>query len=123
MWSTSAEAQTWFGSAPWKVYGIELMPQTAASELLWAPGWAASLLPAFTASCEASPGTCVAQGWSTLSWGAAAVLGGCRVAWDHVSRLPDSTYTTDGGNGQSRTNALWWIATRCPGWINDDDLL
>lgn len=72
------------------------------------------MLSEFSNSCELEPDLCIAQGWSTLSWGAAAVLGGCRVSWDHVQALPDSVYTTDGGNGQSKTNALWWISTRCP---------
>ena len=57
---------------------------------------------------------CVNQGWSTLTWGASAVLGGCEIAKTHVLMLPDSVYATDGGNGQSKSNALWWIATRCP---------
>jgi len=107
--------QTWFGSAPWKVYGIQLMPQTAVSEALWQPTWVEDgVLAAFSASCEADPAECVAQGWSTLSWGAAATLGGCRLAWNQVAALPDAVYATDGGDGQSKTNALWWIATRCP---------
>lgn len=115
IWSTTAEMQTWFGSAPWKVYGIQLLPQTAISEALWASSWIRDgVLAAYATSCESDPTACVGQGWSTLSWGAAAVLGGCRVAWDHVASLPSSVYETDGGNGQSRTNALWWIATRCP---------
>ena len=46
-------------------------------------------------------------------WGAAAVLGGCRLAWDKVSALDGAVYATDGGDGNSRTNALWWVATRC----------
>lgn len=47
VWSTTAEAQTWFGSAPWKVYGIQLLPQTAISEELWAPRWIPEFLSAF----------------------------------------------------------------------------
>jgi len=115
VWSTSAEMQTWFGSAPWKVFGIQLLPQTAVSEALWGSRWVRDgVLAAFANSCERDVAECVDQGWSTLSWGAAAVLGGCRVAWDQVASLPGSVYATDGGNGQSRTNALWWVATRCP---------
>ena len=95
------------------MYGIQLMPQTAISETLWNPHWILGMLTTFSNSCEADYEECVMQGWSTLSWGAAAVLGGCNVAWDHVSHLPASVYDTDGGNGQSKTNALWWIATRC----------
>jgi hypothetical protein len=91
------------------------MPITAISEVLWSAPWVSVMLSAFNDSCMADPtGTCEAQGWSVLSWGAAAVLGGCNVAWDHVSNLPSSVYETDGGNGGSRTNSLWWIATRCP---------
>jgi len=116
VWSTTAEAQTWFGSAPWKVFGIELLPQTAASEALRGSTrkeWVRQMLPAFAVSCAASGGVCEDQGWSALSWGAAAVAGDCAGAWQHVSALPDSVFATDGGNGNSRTNALWWVATRC----------
>lgn len=115
VWSDSAQMQTWFGSSWWKVFGIQLMPQTAVSEDLWNPTWIAQMLPAFARSCDNDPTDCKLQGWSTLQWGAAAVLGGCLTAREHVLDLPDSVYATDGGNGQSKSNALWWIATRCAG--------
>lgn len=114
IWSDSAQMQTWFGSSWWKVYGIQLMPQTAVSVHLWNPVWVAQMLPAFEKSCDQDHADCVLQGWSTLQWGAAAVLGACLTARDHVLALPNSVYDTDGGNGQSKSNALWWIATRCP---------
>ena len=71
------------------------------------------MLPVFMRSCDEDYDTCALQGWSTLSWGAAAVLGGCTLAKEKILDLPSSVYGTDGGNGQSRSNALWWVATRC----------
>eukprot|EP00953_Heterococcus_sp_UTEX-ZZ885_P041600 21218-Heterococcus_DN1.PRE.1 len=39
LWSSLAQMQTWFGSEAWKVYGIQLLPITGASERLLEPEW------------------------------------------------------------------------------------
>ncbi|CAM9341217.1 unnamed protein product, partial [Phaeothamnion confervicola] len=41
-----------------------------------------------------------------------AIAGDWRGAWEMVSALPEDVYHTAGGNGHSRSNSLWFIATR-----------
>ena len=55
LWSMLAQEQTWFGSEPWKSYGIQLMPLTVAAEQRDSPGWVREMLPIFNESCASNP--------------------------------------------------------------------
>ena len=48
--------QTWFGSQPWKSYGIQMVPLTPASELRDDPAWIEEMLPLFEESCMKDEG-------------------------------------------------------------------
>jgi endoglucanase Acf2 len=111
LWSTLAQQQTWFGAEPWKSYGIQLLPTTPASEARDEPGWVAEMLVPFNASCSIDP-VCEADGWSILVLLSAATAGHLQMAWDGINALPEAVFDTAGGNGHSRSNCLWWIATR-----------
>eukprot|EP01038_Epipyxis_sp_PR26KG_P009986 gene9986-13436_t len=111
IWSMLAQEQTWFGNEPWKSYGIQLLPLTVASEQRDSVGWVKEMLPIFDESCKGSPG-CEADGWSILVYTCMATIGQWQQAWELTNRLNASVYEQAGGNGHSRTNTLWYIATR-----------
>lgn len=111
VWSLLAQEQTWFGNEPYKSYGIQLMPVTGATELRDSPGWVEEMLPYFNSSCVENPG-CAKDGWSILVFVCEATIGRWESAWKHVEELPDEVYFTAGGNGHSKANTLYHIATR-----------
>jgi len=111
LWSTLAQEQTWFGAEEWKSYGIQLLPFTPAAGDRDDRAWVAEMLPFFQTSCEADP-NCAAQGWSLLVYLSQATVGDWEAARAGVLSLPDDVYEGAGGNGHSKSNSLWWIATR-----------
>lgn len=114
LWSTLAQEQTWFGLESWKSYGIQVLPFTPISEARDTLGWVDEMLPVFRKSCEADP-VCTDQGWSVLVHCLEATTGRWEAAWAAIEKLedqPETVYETAGGNGHSRSNTLWYIATR-----------
>lgn len=111
MWSMLAQEQTWFGSEPWKSYGIQLMPITPASEQRDSGSWLNEMLPVFAASCLGDK-NCVAQGWSVLVYACMASVGDWQGAWKGMAALNDSVFLEAGGDGHSLSNSLWYVATR-----------
>lgn len=105
------QEQTWFGREPWKSFGIQLLPLTPIAELRDTQSWVEEMLPQFEGSCMSDP-TCEEQGWSVLVFASYATIGKWEMAWKGVSALKDDVFETAGGNGHSRTNTLWYIATR-----------
>jgi endoglucanase Acf2 len=111
VWSMLAQAQTWFGNEPYKSYGINLMPLTAISELRDTPAWVKEMLPYFQESCSQYP-ACRSEGWSILIIACLATIGQVDEAFEQVLTLPEEVFNTAGGNGHSRSNTLWYVATR-----------
>lgn len=111
LWSMLAQEQTWFGLEAWKSYGIQLMPLTVASEQRDDPAWIVEMLPDFQQSCEKDV-ACEKQGWSILVYSCMAVIGQWEEAWNGVNSLESTVYQEAGGNGHSKVNTLWYIATR-----------
>jgi len=112
IWSTLAQLQTWFGNEEWKSYGIQLMPITPATELRDGDStWLNEMLPEFAKSCL-SDENCWNSGWSVLIYTCLAGTGKWREAWKGLERIDPTFYEDAGGNGQSLSNALWYIATR-----------
>ncbi len=103
---TWANFGTWFsdgtGTDTFKVYGIQMLPFTPMSEALLSPAWVADAWPLMGPAADAAG---VWAGWKMLlHMGHAAAVGDA--AWSEVAPL------TDVEDGNSRTNALWWVATR-----------
>ena len=111
IWSMLAQEQTWFGNEPWKSYGIQLLPITTAAELRDDPSWMAEMLPKFSGSCLSDP-VCTEQGWSIIIYTSMATIGKWEEAWKGINNLDRDVYESAGGNGHSKTNTLWYIATR-----------
>ena len=55
---------------------------------------------------------CESDGWSVLVLACLSTIGQWEDARDKALALPASVFEMAGGNGHSRTNTLWWIATR-----------
>eukprot|EP01041_Mallomonas_annulata_P006550 gene6550-13248_t len=111
LWSMLAEEQTWFGNQQWKSYGIQVLTITPASEDRDELEWVQEMFPSFNESCLIDP-LCVREGWSVLVHAAEAELCMWKSAAKNIEALPSSVFTSAGGDGQSRSNSLWWIATR-----------
>lgn len=114
LWSMLAQEQTWFGAEPWKSYGIQLLPITAIAGQRDDVSWTKEMLPLLTESCMTDP-HCEEQGWSVLVFTSLATIGRWREGWAGVAALDDSIYQSAGGNGHSKSNTLWYIATRAAG--------
>jgi hypothetical protein len=112
MWQTMAQFQTWFGSAPYLVYGIQLLPLTPIAEERDDIEWAKEMYPSLAAGCEAD-GACTENGWSVLQLSTFATVGYPQLAFERAqTTLSSQVFETAGGNGHSLSNTLWYIATR-----------
>ena len=100
LFETKAVFGTYFAAGPEYVYGIQMLPYTPASEELVSPAWIGDAWPAMETAASAAT-----QGWKGLLYmGHAAAAPAA--AWAEVNAL------TGFDDGNSRTNALWWVATR-----------
>lgn len=109
------------------------MPITVASELRDDVDWMEEMLPIFQASCENDKGNrdisilwlsnfhshllllligCMSEGWSILIYTTMATVGKWEKAWAGAANVSDEVFDHAGGNGHSRSNTLWYIATR-----------
>jgi len=113
LWQNLAQYQTWFGSASYLVHGIQVLPITPVTEHTLKPTFVRSgQLEVFARSCEEAP-ACTADGWAAFVALERAIIDPM-TAWDQVLALPDRVYaaSSPAGNGNSRLNSLWWVATR-----------
>jgi len=111
MWDTMAQFQTWFGSAPFLAYGIQLLPLTPISERRDTDQWLRQLYPTFVDSCV-SDALCENEGWSVLLYAVLAELGHQDLALENALALSNDVFDSAGGSGHSLTNTLWYISTR-----------
>jgi hypothetical protein len=54
---------------------------------------------------------CKAEGWSVPIYTSYARFGKWEEGWKGIQNLTAEVFETAGGNGHSRTNSLWFIAT------------
>jgi len=101
LFQTRAFFGTFFAGGPQYVYGIQLLPYTPVSEALVSPEWIADAwtLQMSTAAAGAD------QAWAGLLYMAHATIDR-EAAWSEVTPL------TAWDDGNSRTNTLWWVASR-----------
>jgi len=111
LWQTMAQFGTWFGSAEYLPYGIQLLPLTSISEERDELAWINEMYYPFSTSCAAEF-QCTESGWGVLQLAVLATVGYADEAAKRVGLMPDESFTNAGGNGHSRTNTLWYIATR-----------
>lgn len=109
MWQTMFQFQTWFGTSPNYVYGIQLLPLTPISEDRDDLAWIRRVYPALQTSCSEE---CVSSGWSIELLAVVATGGHAHEAFSEALKLPESVFDTPGGNGHSLSNTLWFLTTR-----------
>ena len=89
-----------------------MIPYVPVSEALLPPDFVTEEYPVIAQSCSKEP-RCEAEGWSPFATMARAIID-ARGAWKEAMATPDSSFSRDSpaGNGNSRLNTLYWIATR-----------
>ena len=111
LWSTMAQFGTWFGTAPYLPYGIQLLPLTPISEARDDLSWAQEMYYPFSQAC-ASDFRCTESGWVILQLAILATVGYAEEAATRLKEVPPEAFVNAGGNGHSKSNTLWYIATR-----------
>ncbi len=112
LWATMAQFTTWFGNAPYLIYGIQLLPLTPIAENRDAnQAWLREMYQPLAQSCAADAG-CTLQGWSVLQLAIMASIGNVDTAMQLAQEIPDVAFDSAGGNGHSMTNSLHYFATR-----------
>eukprot|EP00934_Nitzschia_sp_Nitz4_P006048 Nitzschia sp. Nitz4//scaffold26_size159584//134560//137421//NITZ4_002516-RA/size159584-processed-gene-0.87-mRNA-1//-1//CDS//3329545157//6038//frame0 len=112
LYETMGSFQTWFSGGDMASMGIQLLPFTPASEARDDPDWAAQVYPPYHASCRGNFAFCVKNGWSVMLSGLKATVGYREQALKDALEIPDSVFASEGGCGHSRSNTIWYIATR-----------
>ena len=100
LFETLATFDTFFGTEPYKVYGIQMLPFTPASEDLISPTWVGDAWPKMQAALSGAP-----PGWQGFLHMAHATTAR-ETAWTDASAL------SGWDDGNSQTNTLWWVASR-----------
>jgi len=101
LWQTKADFTTFFGNNPAYIYGIQMMPFTPATEDLLARAWIADATTQIAAAASGE----TSDGWKGFMTMAKAVV-------DPSAALAESRALTSYDDGNSKTNTLYWIATR-----------
>eukprot|EP00934_Nitzschia_sp_Nitz4_P007562 Nitzschia sp. Nitz4//scaffold27_size158506//54819//58530//NITZ4_002596-RA/size158506-snap-gene-0.215-mRNA-1//-1//CDS//3329545476//7552//frame0 len=109
LWSSKAWFGTWFGTLPYFMYGIQMIPLTAIAEERDDPEWIEQMFEHYSESCDEA---CVTEGWSVQLMAGLATLGQQGQAAEYAKGLTNAVFDTAGGNGHSKSNTLWYIATR-----------
>jgi endo-1,3(4)-beta-glucanase len=100
LFEAQATFSTWFGGNPEYVYGIQMLPYTPLTEDLLSHEWITAAWPTIHAATGSA-----SVGWQGLLSMAHAVIAR-EAAFAELSAL------SSWDDGNSRTNALWWAATR-----------
>jgi endo-1,3(4)-beta-glucanase len=104
LWGTKVDYATWFGNNVEFIIGIQMMPYTPISEEYMVPSWVQTVYPRLsTALTRTTPPLEV--GWRGFIYMAQAVVDKA-AAWNNVNSL------NGWDNGNSKTNTLYWVATR-----------
>lgn len=114
MHGTMASFETWFSRYAVVSYGIQLMPLTPIAERRDDPEWATLLYPLYQKGCEEAGDFCIDNGWSILQAGLLATTGDREEALEQAMTIPAKVFESQGGLGNTRTNLIWYIATRKP---------
>jgi len=121
LWATMAQFTTWFGNAPYLIYGIQLLPLTPIAENRDAnQEWLREMYYPLAESCAADTG-CTLHGWSVLQLAILASIGNVDTAMQQAEFIPDEAFDSPGGNGHSMTNTLHYFATRPP--VEDPEVI
>jgi endo-1,3(4)-beta-glucanase len=102
VWSDKADYATFFGNNPAYIHCIQMIPFTPITEDLLPASWVNLEYPILSPSFgTVTPDwqAYILQDWAIIAKDA---------AWAPIQSLPPTAF----GNGNSLTNANWWVATR-----------
>ena len=102
LWDAKVEYNTFFGTNIEFIHGIQYLPFSPIAETLLRPEWMTEAYPVVSQALR-SPG--LGEGWRGFIYMAHATFAP-EEAWAEVQSL--RAYD----NGNSRTNTLYWVATR-----------
>jgi endo-1,3(4)-beta-glucanase len=102
LWSTKVDYATFFGNNIEYIHGIQMLPFTPISESLLRPGWIAESYPVVSAAFN-DPN--LSQAWRGFLIMAHGIID-AEAAWTDAQAL--NAYD----DGNSKTNTLYWLATR-----------
>lgn len=106
IWSDKVVQQTWFASGLPYVHGINILPISDASQFILSHHWVSLEYPVLAAHLhDPANNPPVDDVWFAFAWASLAVLDP-REAWNKAILL------SKWDNGLTKTNLLWWIATR-----------
>ena len=101
LWDTKVDYATWFGGNVEYIHGIQMLPFTPVTELSLDPTFVSEEYPVVE-------NTGAQNEWLSYMIMDEAVIDPV-TAWNKLNSAPISSWA-----GNSKTNALWWIATRAP---------
>ena len=102
LWSNKVDYTTWFGGNIEFIHGIQMLPFTPISEELLRPEWITEEYPVVAEALD-DPGRMA--GWRGFCYMAHAVI-------DPVAAWWEADELTGYDDGNTRTNTLYWLATR-----------
>lgn len=103
LWSTKVDHATWFGANLEYIHGIQYLPITPISEELLPARWISKSYPVISTAIKENPD--MGDEWLGYMYMAHAVIDPA-TAWLEVKTLKSFL----GGN--TKTNTLYWVATR-----------
>lgn len=104
VWCTKVDYATWFGLNVEYIHGIQMLPYTPITEDLLTSDWIKVEYPDLaTALTRTTP--VIEEGWRGFVFMTQAIISK-EAAWNNAQTL------TGYDNGNSKTNTLYWIATR-----------
>ena len=100
LWSTKVDYATFFGANTEFIHCIQMLPFTPITEEYLQPDWISEEYPILSTAIASAN-----EGWKGFIYMAHAVIDK-NVAWTEVNTL------TSYDDGNSKTNTLYWVATR-----------
>ena len=104
LWDTKVEHSTWFGTNVEWIHGIQMLPYTPMTETLLPKDWIEEEYPLLSTSLTRT-NSVIEERWKGYVFMTHAIIDK-NAAWTEVQSL--NTFD----NGNSRTNAYYWVATR-----------
>lgn len=103
-WATKADYATFFGANIEFIFGIQFLPFTPISEVHLGEAWMQEAYPKVAITLNSPE---LGSSWRGFIYMAHAVIDPV-AAWNEVTTSLDGPYD----NGNSKTNTLYWVATR-----------
>jgi len=104
LWETKVDYATWFGSNVEFIHGIQMLPFTPITEEYLPSSWIKEEYPVISTSLRRSSPV-ISDAWKGYVYLAHSIIDRT-TAWNEVQTLG---YYDD---GNTKTNTLYWVATR-----------